>query len=322
MCDIPLPPKPTHTRERSLTKPPSPRLLRHPMATPTDGSPAMRNSWPDSGTEEAPPLPPRSHSKYTIFNCHCFRFAFSKLPPFNDGNISAPDKRQSSFSLDQQQAPDVPKRTQKKSTPSSVCSIEYVALEQTDTPETTTSNLVTPADENHDLRDSGISMTENANLNNFNHTNYEDFDLRAHQQEMNINVSPQGESPKIENPPPIPPKSSLGFSGSLQTSFEFAGRLGDGGALRDASESYSVPRLMQTENGQVETSNGAGENGCWGNHFGGFCFWYVFLLFYFAKRRFLLANMHMNQVATWRQFNVTYWSSFSLIYRSDVKFTS
>lgn len=31
--------------------------------TPTDGTSPLRNSWPDSGIEEAPPLPPRSHSK-------------------------------------------------------------------------------------------------------------------------------------------------------------------------------------------------------------------------------------------------------------------
>lgn len=62
--DVPLPPKPTHSRERSLTKPPSPRLLRHSMATPTEPNPPLRNSWPDGSVEEtAPPLPPRSHSK-------------------------------------------------------------------------------------------------------------------------------------------------------------------------------------------------------------------------------------------------------------------
>lgn len=65
--DIPLPPKPTHSRERSLTKPPSPRLLRHAFSmTPTDGATPLRNSWPDSGIEEAPPLPPRSHSKFHL----------------------------------------------------------------------------------------------------------------------------------------------------------------------------------------------------------------------------------------------------------------
>ncbi|KAJ8929040.1 hypothetical protein NQ314_018309 [Rhamnusium bicolor] len=59
-CDIPLPPKPTHSRERSLTKPPSPRLLRHAMSmTPTDSTSPLRNSWPESSClEEAPPLPP------------------------------------------------------------------------------------------------------------------------------------------------------------------------------------------------------------------------------------------------------------------------
>lgn len=62
--DIPLPPKPTHSRERSLTKPPSPRLLRHASMTPTDGAASLKNSWSDSGVEEAPPLPPRSHSKF------------------------------------------------------------------------------------------------------------------------------------------------------------------------------------------------------------------------------------------------------------------
>lgn len=62
-CDVPLPPKPTHSRERSLTKPPSPRLLRHSMGTPTEGNTPLRNSWPDATGDEAPPLPPRSHSK-------------------------------------------------------------------------------------------------------------------------------------------------------------------------------------------------------------------------------------------------------------------
>lgn len=77
--DIPLPPKPTHTRERSLTKPPSPRLLRHAMSmTPTDG-PHLRNSWPESGNlEEAPPLPPRSHSKLNIWCYAQMRYNPSK----------------------------------------------------------------------------------------------------------------------------------------------------------------------------------------------------------------------------------------------------
>lgn len=98
-------------------------------------------------------------------------------------------------------------------------------------------------EDNHELRDSGISITDAANLNNFNHSNYEEFDLRAHQQEMNINASPQnGGSPKIENPPPIPPKSSLGFGGSLERH-----------ATMDlnSQESYSVPKVHM-ENGEAD----------------------------------------------------------------------
>lgn len=34
------------------------------MATPTEASTPSRNSWPDGNLEEAPPLPPRSHSNY------------------------------------------------------------------------------------------------------------------------------------------------------------------------------------------------------------------------------------------------------------------
>ncbi|XP_049823045.1 dedicator of cytokinesis protein 3 isoform X2 [Aethina tumida] len=171
ICDIPLPPKPGHTRERSLTKPPSPRLLRHAMSmTPTDGSIPLRNSWSDSGTEEAPPLPPRSHT---------------------------PDKRLSNSEA----PPCVPKRTQKKSTPS-MCSMDF-------TPEDMQENAfvqaaATTTEDNSDLRDSGISMTEvNTNLNNFNNSCYEEFELRGHQ-EMNINSSPS--EALQESPPPIPPK--------------------------------------------------------------------------------------------------------------------
>lgn len=96
-------------------------------------------------------------------------------------------------------------------------------------------------EDSHELRDSGISITDAANLNNFNnHSAYEEFDLKAHQQEMNINVS--AESPKIENPPPIPPKSSLGsFTGSLERA---------GGDL-SGHESYSVPKA-HVENGEGE----------------------------------------------------------------------
>lgn len=106
--------------------------------------------------------------------------------------------------------------------------------------------------ENHDLRDSGISMSDHSTLNNFNNSSYEDFDLNAHQQEMNIHASPiEDGSPKIENPPPIPPKSNV----SLNSSFEFGGSLerkrGEIAVLESAStaENYSVPK-MQNENGE------------------------------------------------------------------------
>lgn len=110
----------------------------------------------------------------------------------------APDKR---FEV----PPNIPKRGQKKST-SSLVGPENIASGEC-------GFELTP----DSLRDSGISMSENSNLNNLNNTCYEDFDLKSHQQEMNICSSPFGESPKeAENPPPIPPKSSLVCSSSLE----------------------------------------------------------------------------------------------------------
>lgn len=66
------------------------------------------------------------------------------------------------------------------------------------------------------LRDSGISISDHTNLNNLNHAYYEDFDLKNHQQEMNISNNGHDDSPKEENPPPIPPKTSLNTS-SIET---------------------------------------------------------------------------------------------------------
>ncbi|CAG9773049.1 unnamed protein product [Ceutorhynchus assimilis] len=62
--------------------------------TPTDSTSPLRNSWPDSGTEEAPPLPPRSHT---------------------------PDKRVQSLPNDA--PPNIPKRGQKKSCNVSECDL-------------------------------------------------------------------------------------------------------------------------------------------------------------------------------------------------------
>lgn len=91
----------------------------------------------------------------------------------------------------------------------------------------------------HDLRDSGISMTDHSNLNNFNNTCYEDFDLRMHQQEMNINSSPNEGSPKIENPPPIPPKSTLNAS-----FVELTGSLARKTEGVTSPENYCTPKLQ------------------------------------------------------------------------------
>jgi hypothetical protein len=110
--------------------------------------------------------------------------------------------------------PNIPKRGQKRSTSSLVGPDGFAAA-------TECGYELTP----DSLRDSGISMSENSNLNNLNNTCYEDFDLKSHQQEMNISSSPFEESPKMENPPPIPPKSSLACSSSLNSSLELTGSL-------------------------------------------------------------------------------------------------
>ncbi|XP_060529581.1 dedicator of cytokinesis protein 3 isoform X2 [Cylas formicarius] len=235
-CEVPLPPKATHTRERSLTKPPSPRLLRHAMSmTPTDGTP-LRNSWPDSGIEGAPPLPPRSHT---------------------------PDKRVQS--LPNEPPPNIPKRGQKRSTPS-ICSAEYLPLDEPPTattaaPSSSEGDLVTSGcslgtgtSGAHDLRDSGISMNEtNSVLNNFNAHCYEDFDMQTHPSELNISVSPQegdASSPREEHPPPIPPKTG----GSLNSSLDFGGSLERPPRRKELTpsndiisppENYSHPKLYR-----------------------------------------------------------------------------
>ncbi|XP_076266616.1 dedicator of cytokinesis spg isoform X4 [Rhynchophorus ferrugineus] len=239
-CDMPLPPKPTHSRERSLTKPPSPRLLRHAMSmTPTDGTCPLRNSWPDSGTDEAPPLPPRSHT---------------------------PDKRVQS--LPNEAPPNIPKRGQKKST-ASICSAEYLPLDEPATAVPSESegdlagatNLGICANVGRDLRDSGISMNEtNNSLNNFNaQSSYVDFmEIRPHSAELNISTSPKDGaslSPKEEHPPPIPPKiggslnSSLDLGGSLERPPRRKDLITPNPDLISPPENYSHPKLHK-ENGE------------------------------------------------------------------------
>lgn len=244
--EIPLPPKPTHSRERSLTKPPSPRLLRHAMSmTPTDGTSPLRNSWPDSGIEEAPPLPPRSHT---------------------------PDKRVQSLPNDV--PPNVPKRGQKKSTPS-ICSAEYLPLDDPAmaAPSSSEGDLATSATsfgavtvDTRDLRDSGISMNETrSSLNNFNtHGCYEDFELRPHPAELNISASPQdgtSASPKEEHPPPIPPK----IGGSLNSSLDLGGSLERPPRRKDLAnanpdiisppENYSLPKIHRENDGDKQENS-------------------------------------------------------------------
>ncbi|CAH1968130.1 unnamed protein product [Acanthoscelides obtectus] len=230
-CDVPLPPKPTHSRERSLTKPPSPRLLRHAMSmTPTDGNSPMRNSWPETGNpEEAPPLPPRSHT---------------------------PDKRVQS--LHNEAPPNIPKRGQKKSTPS-MCSFEYLTLDDsTSTSEvnlTACSGSLTTQVDGHDLRDSGISMTEPQSTS-FNTTCYEDFELRSQQPMPGEPVDEEAKGE--ENPPPIPPKCSVNSSLDLSGSLERRKKPGEN-SIRNCEddivtppENYSFPKLIRDDENQDE----------------------------------------------------------------------
>ncbi|XP_066149763.1 dedicator of cytokinesis protein 3 isoform X2 [Euwallacea fornicatus] len=215
-CEIPLPPKPTHSRERSLTKPPSPRLLRHALSmTPTDGISPLRNSWPDSGIDEAPPLPPRSHT---------------------------PDKRIQSMPIDT--PPNIPKRGQKKS----VYGMEYLPIDdKTSSLEGDNLGGGVAAADTKEFRDSGISINENGALKNFNsHANcYDEFELRSQSAEVNISGSPSERSDA--NPPPIPPK----IGGSLNSSLDLGERpksedvTSSNPDILTPPENYSEPKLRK-----------------------------------------------------------------------------
>ncbi|GJQ80996.1 hypothetical protein Trydic_g23425 [Trypoxylus dichotomus] len=67
---------------------------------------------------------------------------------------------------------------------------------------------------------------------------------------MNISSSPSDVSPKLENPPPIPPKS---INSSFNTSFEQVGSLErrrvEVPFEAPSPENYSIPK-MKTENGE------------------------------------------------------------------------
>lgn len=143
------------------------------------------------------------------------------------------------------QPPNIPKRGQKKNNILNNDTTTHVNMKSNNS---LCANTQIESD-NHDLRDSGISMSDQSNLNNFNNTCYEDFDLHLHQQEMNINSSPNAESPKAESPPPIPPKSNL----SLNSSFDFGNSLerkkSDNTLLEVTADNYSEPKIHNTENG-------------------------------------------------------------------------
>lgn len=172
--------------------------------------------------------------------------------------FTAPDKRASQFSGDQ--PPNIPKRCQKKAHAASIFSIDSIVDISLDDniPESASNHGEVHYTDHHDLRDSGISITENSNLNNFNNISYEDYELRP-QLEMNINSSPPVSSPQFDNPPPIPPKSSSGNQNS-EGNLGSTHQRNDSGVSVDRvapPENYSIPRLQLERNGtdNVDESN-------------------------------------------------------------------
>ncbi|KAJ9596329.1 hypothetical protein L9F63_012662, partial [Diploptera punctata] len=115
---VPRPPKPTH--QRSHSKPFSfPTNTNPATSSPPDG-PQLRNSWSETGVEEAPPLPPRGQT---------------------------PDKRNTSLFIDTSHTPPAPpKRLVKKM-------LRTMALAKEDDVRICTKSN----NDGHDLRDSGYS---------------------------------------------------------------------------------------------------------------------------------------------------------------------
>lgn len=143
--------------------------------------------------------------------------------------------------------PNIPKRGQKKIN-GNVINSDTATIQQQQKELNTKSNcsgylLCADADKN-DLRDSGISVSDQSNLNNFNNvTCYEDFDLNSHQQEMNISTNCCDNSLNIESPPPIPPKSNI----SLNSSFDFGNSL-----ERKKNDHHSV---LESGSGNITNTN-------------------------------------------------------------------
>lgn len=133
-----------------------------------------------------------------------------------------------------------------------MCSIDYMALDE-GSQEPSNCLLTAQNDDSHDLRDSGISISEHAHMNNFNNSSYEEFDLRAHQQEMNIVQSPPKEFTK-SNPPPIPPKCSYIGSSSSSGGLDADIKKDNFGNIV-SPENYSIPKIQtETKTSKLDNS--------------------------------------------------------------------
>ncbi|KAJ1522281.1 hypothetical protein ONE63_002583 [Megalurothrips usitatus] len=262
--EIQRPPKPSHQRSLSISRPDSPKplALRHSLPTPTDGVLSIWDgaSTPNGG-EEAPPLPPRG---------------------------CTPDKR--SLYIDtSQQPPAPPRRPLSKKGSSSMFNsgssmdlnleISDGYVDSTNTPLTTPVTPGAPSGDDSGLGDvtptpsSAPTPTSATPLSaqHFNNLSYEDFDLTSHSPSNNLgprsevsqdamNIIPPVLSPRSQNstaaPPPIPPKAVANNTHESITSQDSSDR-SDSGSCRastgsagsgsgSGNENYSVPRLQNT----------------------------------------------------------------------------
>ncbi|XP_052125383.1 dedicator of cytokinesis protein 4 isoform X2 [Frankliniella occidentalis] len=262
--EIQRPPKPSHQRSLSISRPDSPKplALRHSLPTPTDG---VLSTWdgattPNTG-EEAPPLPPRG---------------------------CTPDKR--GLYIDTGQQPPAPPRrplSKKGSAPTMFNSESSMDLnldisdgygEGTNTPLTTPVTPGAPTGDDSGLGDvtptpsSAPTPTSATPLSaqHFNNLSYEDFEFTSRTPSNNLgsrsdtsqdpmNIVPPVLSPRsqiIAAPPPIPPKALSNITTSVESiasqdtsdrsdSGSCRGSTGSGGS-GSGVENYSVPRLQTT----------------------------------------------------------------------------
>ena len=157
--------------------------------------------------------------------------------------------------LSNETPPCIPKRGQKKASVFSIEAVSILDVNLDNLSPAMTCNLTTGEKENHDLRDSGISITDHTNVNNFNIC-YEEFELRQHQQEMNISLSPSDVSPGLEHPPPIPPKiSSLNSSFEQGASSTLERHANDSIQEATSVDNYSVPKSSTSEIKQLNSES-------------------------------------------------------------------